>query len=172
MELATSYSPSISRGMSVSAIMRDASLRRMTIALVPVAISVSFCTLRGSSTFCKPSTTTAAAAAVFSRSSSQRMRMVATDGAKISTSASMTKTIVSRSSLPERPRKNPALVFSGSLAVAGRVSSAMPYKLPCPSTKTPESPHTCPSQSASRQGSIIGDGRLFSNLGAAGRGAT
>jgi hypothetical protein len=76
-------------------------------ALVPVAIRVSSCSGRDSCTSCRPSTTTPAAAAVFSLSSIQRMRILATDGTKISTSASMTKTTVRNKSLPERPRKKP-----------------------------------------------------------------
>ena len=69
-----------------------------------VVARVRSCTPRGSSSGWRPSITTLAAAAVFSRSCSQRWRMVATDGAKMRTSASMTKAIVSQSSLPDKPR--------------------------------------------------------------------
>ena len=57
-----------------------------------------------------------AAAAVFSLSVSQRSRMLATDGTKISTSAIITKATVNSSSRPERPEKNPAIGTSCGLS--------------------------------------------------------
>ncbi|MNT55765.1 hypothetical protein D3C72_1930260 [compost metagenome] len=93
------------------------------------------------------------------------MRMLATEGTKISTSASMTKTIVSSSSLPESPRKMPATARGASLTVVGCASSLIVPKIPCPSAEIPQGPDGGSHDGILRQGRIIGDDRLFSNLG-------
>lgn len=102
-----SYCSSTPGGVSATASRRDVPSLRSAISFAPVAISVSFCTLRGNSA-CKPSITAPAAAAVFRRSRSHERRILATEGTKISTSAIITKITVSNSRRPESPRSIPA----------------------------------------------------------------
>ena len=102
---------------------------RTAIALAPSDISTSSCVLRGRLDGSGISTTLTAAA-VLSRSSSQRSRKLAIEGMKISTSAISTNRIVSSKSLVDSPRDSGTFRWSGTRGAAsapGCVMGSIPF---------------------------------------------
>ena len=126
---ARSICSSTSGGISAMTSSRETPPSRTAIALAPIAISTSSCSVLGRLSESSWTSTTETAAAVPSRSSSQRSLKLAIEGRKISTSAIITKSTVSTSSLIDRPRASGTVragASSAPFAGSWEILSLMP----------------------------------------------